>query len=82
MGVSLQQEPIMEIDIDNALTIKEVQEDLGVGRTTLWRWRKSGKGPPFKKIGQGVVYPNGEGQYDRWKEEEYLAPNSGYQPSI
>jgi hypothetical protein len=39
---------------------KAAAERLGLAVATLARWRVSGDGPPFKKLGARVVYPANE----------------------
>lgn len=39
------------------MTIREVADLLGVDRSTLYRWRRAGIGPPWIRIGGVVLYP-------------------------
>jgi predicted DNA-binding transcriptional regulator AlpA len=40
---------------DNLLRVDEVSGTLRVNRTTLRRWRVSGDGPPFIRLGPKVI---------------------------
>ncbi len=51
-----------------------VQQRLGVGATTLWRWRKSGAGPRWAKLGARVMYDHDD--VERFMEER-IAASSG-----
>ncbi|GJL85431.1 MAG: hypothetical protein DHS20C02_12060 [Micavibrio sp.] len=42
------------------MTEVEVAECLSLSRKTLQRWRKSGEGPPFIRIGRSIRYPADE----------------------
>jgi predicted DNA-binding transcriptional regulator AlpA len=56
--------------MDKLLTEAEVQEILGVSRSTLAGWRSRGQGPAFLKAGPGksfVRYPRAE--LERWIAE-------------
>lgn len=39
------------------MTISEMAVQSGMSRTTLWRWRRGGIGPPAIQAGRTVVYP-------------------------
>lgn len=43
-------------------------EYLDVSRSTLAKWRKSGKGPPYHRCGPRIVYYH-QDEIDRWQEE-------------
>lgn len=44
-----------DLSVDELLTDAELQEFLGISRTTLWRLRKRG-GLPFGKVGRAYRY--------------------------
>lgn len=45
------------LDLTGALTPRELSEHLGVNTETLYRWRKTGIGPRFVKVGGRYRYP-------------------------
>lgn len=46
------------------LTTRQAADYLGLSPNTLSRWRWSGDGPPFKKLGRAVRY--GVADLDAW----------------
>ena len=49
------------------LTTAEAAHRLGLAKKTLERWRWSGDGPPFAKLGRAARYP--VRQLDDWAEK-------------
>ncbi|MFI6981532.1 helix-turn-helix transcriptional regulator [Embleya sp. NPDC050154] len=47
------------------LTIPEVIEELGVPRSTYYRWRQTGKAPKSIKLPNGAVRVR-RSEFDRW----------------
>lgn len=60
------------------LTQKDIQDDIGVTRKTLWNWRQKGKGPPWEEVCGRIIYDRDS--YEKWKRDEYTVAN-GYRPS-
>jgi excisionase family DNA binding protein len=53
---------------DQILTTQDVAELLKVPLNTIYKWNKSGTGPPFYMIGKGIRYRMGHVQ--RWRAEQ------------
>ena len=52
------------------LTPQQVSERLGVSERTLAAWRSAGKGPPYRKIGRTVTYP--EPEVLNWADQQIV----------
>lgn len=52
---------------EKALTAKEVQQKIGLGRTTIWRLEKNGQFPKRRKFGIRAVRWL-ESEVDKWLE--------------
>jgi excisionase family DNA binding protein len=65
-----------DLSIDELMTDQQLQEFLGISRTTLWRLRKSA-GLPFGKVGRCYRYRKSE--VLRWISE---APEESEQLSL
>lgn len=65
------QKPARELG-DKLLSVAEVSEKLGVERTTIWRWRKTGYLPDGFRLGAKMVkWP--ESVIDQWIAERMNA---------
>lgn len=51
----------------NWMTITDVSEELGVSRSTLYKWVALGKGPTFKKLPNGSLRVRRD-EFDEWVE--------------
>lgn len=51
----------------NWMTISDVMSELGVARSTLDRWRSTGRGPAFKRLPNGELRLKREA-FDLWVE--------------
>jgi hypothetical protein len=56
------------------MTDKVLAQVIDVSPTTLRRWRKQNKGPPFRKFG---TEPNGPVRYDPQEVAEWIARCTG-----
>jgi len=60
----------MAHEADEMLTAAELAQELKVTRRTLQRWRKTGAGPPFVRVGRSPRY--------RWADvQEWLRASAG-----
>jgi predicted DNA-binding transcriptional regulator AlpA len=50
------------------LTSEQAADEIGVSLSTLAKWRVAGKGPPFKRLGGRVYYP--EQEISRYLDEQ------------
>ena len=51
----------------------EVVGRIGVSLSTLATWRSSGAGPPYRKIGRKVTYP--EAELQAWMDRQIVRGN-------
>jgi predicted DNA-binding transcriptional regulator AlpA len=42
------------------MTVEQVEEEYGLNKKNLERWRSAGEGPPYSKIGKRVFYQRAE----------------------
>ena len=63
-------------EADRLLDKTEVSEHLGVGESTLAKWRGRGIGPPFLKIGKRIVYRMSD--LEKWLDTRLKYSTRGY----
>lgn len=59
---------IEEMSVHQVLSIKQVLEIVGIGRVTLWRLFRDGRGPKKTKIGCGRGFGVTAGDLIEWLE--------------
>lgn len=58
------------MDIDEALTTAIASRVCGISESTLEKWRVTGHGPPFLKLGRLVRYSRSD--LEAWKAEHRI----------
>jgi excisionase family DNA binding protein len=60
------------------LKVTEAANHLGLSASTLNKWRMSGQGPKFVKLGRAVCYRASD--LDAWLESSCRSSTSEYEP--
>ncbi len=66
--------------MDRFLTEKEVMQTLGIGYSTIRRWRAEGFGPNFVRFGKAIRYD--AATLERWIQMQTVTRHENAEPAV